>query len=796
MKKVHLIGNAHLDPVWLWRWQEGFAEIKATFKSALDRMREFDDFKFTSACSAYYMWIEKSDPDMFREIQQRVREGRWELTGGWMIQPDCNIPCGESFARHALISQRYFAEKFGIMAETGYNVDSFGHNGSLPMILNHSRMRNYVFMRPMVHEKDLPARLFAWESADGSRVNTYRIPLHYNIEGSRRRFEEFWQIADIEENSDQMAFYGVGNHGGGPTVSLLNRMHAELDDRFVYSTTGAYFAAQDKSALPVVRDDLQYHAKGCYSACSEIKQNNRLAENKLLTAERCSVLSAHLMGTPYPAKEYDRAWRNVLFNQFHDIMGGCSIREAYADARDSHGESMVIADREQNFALQQIGWNIDTVGGDIGDHVSEDAAERLGLPLVICNPHAYPVTTAVRIPSREFGRRNFARVTDPDGNTVPSQQVRASRTNGKADLYDNLFLATVPAFGYTVYRGYTVPQEGEKTPDSFTVGENFVSNGLLRMTFDKESGELCSLVDETSGRELLGASARLRLFDDKESDTWAHGLVAYTNEIPLTVTGNVRVIEQGPVRTVVRTEQTFANSRIVRDYALVAGERAVEVKAKVDHHEKFGVLKICHPVAAAGKCYAKIPFGHIERPTDGSEQVCGDWICYTDGEQGLVVANDGKYSFDAKGNELCMTVLRSALFADHYGARDEFCEFMEQGERVFSYRLAPFSGFAAAEREADALQMPPVAYAETFHRGKLPVTFCGLTVSAENVAVTAVKQHVSGKGTVIRFLETEGKDTAVNAELFGTKIAFEITHHAVKTLWVRDGEAVETDFVE
>ena len=795
MKKVHLIGNAHLDPVWLWRWQEGFAEIKATFKSALDRMREFADFKFTSACSAYYMWIEKSDPEMFREIRQRVREGRWELTGGWMIQPDCNIPSGESFARHALISQRYFAEKFGKMAETGYNVDSFGHNGSLPMILNHSRMKHYVFMRPMAHEKDLPARLFFWESADGSRVDAYRIPLHYNIDGGRRGFEEFYQIADIDESSDQMAFYGVGNHGGGPTVELLEKMHAELDDRFVFSTTGDYFAAQDTADLPVVRDDLQYHAKGCYSAFSEIKKNNRTAENKLLTAERLSVLSEELAKTPYPAAEYDRAWRNVLFNQFHDIMGGCSIREAYADARDSHGESMVIADREANFAMQQIGWKIDTVLGDIGEHVTAEEAERMGLPVVVFNPHAYPVTAPVCIVSRSFGRANFSYVTDPDGRAVPVQQVRSSRSNNK-DRYDNLFIATVPALGYAVYRGHTTELK-ETVQNPFTVGENFVSNGRLRLTFDKASGELCSLFDEEQGRELLAAPTRLRLYDDEESDTWAHGLVAYTKEVPLAVTGNVKVVEKGPVRATVRVEQTFGSSRMIRDYRLCADKKAVDVLVKVDYHEKFGVLKCCFPVSAeGGKCYAKIPFGHIERPTDGSEQVCGDWICYTDDKSGLTVANDGKYSFDAKGNELCLTALRSALFADHYGLRDEFCEFMEQGEHVFSYRLAPFSGFANAEREADALQMPPVAYAETFHRGELPATFEGLCLCAKNVTVTAIKRHVSGNGTVIRFLETEGKDTAVKGSLLGTDFAFAVTHNAVKTLWLHDGAAEETDFIE
>ena len=148
MSKLHLVGNAHIDPVWLWRWQEGFSEILSTFRSALDRMNDFPDFKFTCACSSYYRWVESVDPQMFAEIKQRVEEGRWSIVGGWYLQPDCNIPDGESFARHGLVAQRYFMEKFGVTAKTGYNVDSFGHNAALPKILKGCGMENYVFMRP------------------------------------------------------------------------------------------------------------------------------------------------------------------------------------------------------------------------------------------------------------------------------------------------------------------------------------------------------------------------------------------------------------------------------------------------------------------------------------------------------------------------------------------------------------------------------------------------------------------------------------------------------------------------
>ena len=402
-----------------------------------------------------------------------------------------------------------------------------------------------------------------------------------------------------------------------------------------------------------------------------------------------------------------------------------------------------------------------------------------------------PVTAAVRVASQKFGKANFTYVTDTAGKDHPVQQVRAPRTNGANDRYDNLFLATVPAFGYTVYRGHAAPLEGGSSQNSFTVGENFVTNGLLRMSF-AANGELCGLRDEERGRELLCAPTRIRLCNDEKHDTWAHGVEAFDEEVPVSVKGSYRVTESGPVRAVVRTEQCFGSSRIVRDYVLHAGARFVEVQTKVDHRERFGILKLVWSAAGAEKCRAKIPFGHIERPTDGTEQVCGDWVTLGD----LAVANDCKHSFDAKGNELSLTVLRSALFADHFGERDEYCEHMDLGEQRFSYSLAPFVDVATVERQAALLQTPPVAYAETFHRGKLPAEFSGIAVSAPNVAVTAIKAHVSGEGIVLRCLELEGRDTETTVELLGTRFPLAIGHHAVKTLWLRNGTVTETDFLE
>ena len=799
MQKVHLIGNAHLDPVWLWQWQEGFAEIKATYRSALDRMKEFDDFKFTAACGAYYMWIEKSDPAMFAEIQQRVKEGRWCLTGGWLIQPDCNIPCGESFARHALLTQRYFAEKFGVMAETGYNVDSFGHNGNLPMILQNSRMKNYVFMRPGPHEKTIPQNLFTWESRDGSRVTTYRIPYHYNL-CKNEQYELFDEIAKLidTEGTGQMAFYGVGNHGGGPTVALLNTMHEILDDRFVYSDPNAFFAAQDPTNLPILREDLQYHAKGCYSAMGEVKANNRRGENAILRAEKFSVLSKELIGTAYPAADLDKAWKNVLFNQFHDILDGCAIRESYDDARDVHGQALAISADVENFALQQISWNVDTIGDRTTEaHISAELAEEIGTPFVIFNPHPYEVRGAIHL--RCHKNEYHQSIAENDGTPIPFQTVRDSKTN-RFRKYARLFEVTVPAYGYRVYRTYG--KENEQVFDNpFEVTENSIANARLKVTFDPASGEICSMVDRASGRELLSAPTRTALYNDRNYDTWAHGIESFDDERPMKIHSRIALTESGPVRATIRVTQTFGHSTVVRDYSLLSESDHLDVKTRVDFHEKFRILKFELPVNAEnGKALCKIPYGVIERPTDGTEQVCGDWISLADANGGIGLATDSKHSFDANGNKLSLTVLRSPIYADHFAnetkTRDEFCEFMEQGIQRFSYTVFPFRSVTDAEKKSAELQNPLVAVPETFHHGKLPAEYCGMSVSAENLAVTAIKEHVSGKGTVLRCYETEDRDTDVTVTLLGKTFSFHLPHSAVKTLLLRNGEVTEIDFVE
>ncbi len=266
MKKYYLIGNAHLDPVWMWPWQEGCSEAKATVRSALDRMKEYPDFIFTCAAAVLYQWIEEITPDMFEEVKERIKEGRWRLAGGWWVQPDCNLPAGEAFVRHALYSQRYFKEKFGVISKVGYNVDSFGHNNNLPQILKKSGMDAYVFMRPMKHEKEMPSNTFVWKSPDGTAIPAFRISRAYcNNFGALEEIEEWCGMLDSESNPDLaecMLFYGVGNHGGGPTIRNIELVYEYAkkhpDVEFVFSNLTDFFNEVDAlSDIPDHRDDLK-----------------------------------------------------------------------------------------------------------------------------------------------------------------------------------------------------------------------------------------------------------------------------------------------------------------------------------------------------------------------------------------------------------------------------------------------------------------------------------------------------------------------------------------------------------
>jgi len=794
--KIYLIGNAHLDPVWLWRWQEGFAEIKATFRSALDRMNEFPEFIFTSACASYYKWVEENCPEMFEEIKLRVKEGRWIIVGGWWVQPDCNIPSGESFARHGLYSQRYFLEKFGVIAKVGYNVDSFGHNAMLPQILKKSGMDYYVFMRPAENEKKMIGNLFWWESEDGSRVLTFRIPFCYgpwygNDNGGslaeERKLVDTVKLA-LEQDIDYMGFYGVGNHGGGPTIANLNlirKLQKEWENvELIHSSPNAYFEDMSKQGLelPVVKDDLQHHASGCYSAHSETKANNRKAEHQLITAEKFASVANILLKLPYPKERLTKAWQNVLFNQFHDIMGGCSIKETYQDAGQSYGESFNIAAETLNAAVQKMSWSIDTMGEKhmVLDKEKDWAlweTEDMGVPLVVFNPHSWELNTTIQVNKLVKG------ITDEKGNAIEIQVVRGSQTNigsrpDVTDKWDTLFMGKIPALGYRVYWIFRDKEFFiQENKNIFNSEATVLENDYIRLEIDPDTGYIKNLSDKKNNvQSLEGNGAVPVVIDETICDTWAHGIFEFRDEIGKFGCAEVKLLEKGPVRSRIRVTSKFNDSILKQDFIIYKDRPDIEVWVKLDWREKHKMLKFSFPVNVnKPKATYEIPYGYINRETDGKEQPGQQWIDVCgqhneiDGlEYGVAIINDSKYSYDVKDNDLRVTAARSPIYADHFGEHDEYCEFMDQGVQEFKYIIVPHAGQwreAALARKANELNVPSIQIIETYHKGIMPQVFEGIKISSDNIIVSTFKEAEDGNGFILRCYEALGSETTVSIEL-------------------------------
>jgi alpha-mannosidase len=811
-RKLHMIGNAHIDPVWLWQWQEGFHEVKASFRSALDRMKEFPDFVFVASSAAFYEWVEGSDPAMFAEIQQRVSEGRWGIVGGWWVEPDCNIPAGESFVRHGLYAQRYFKEKFGIIARTGFNVDSFGHAGTLPQILKKSGLDHYVFLRPMPHEKGLPARLFWWQADDGSRVLAFRIPFEYlswdkDVEIHARRCAD-----EMKEPVDEfMCFYGVGNHGGGPTITNIESIHRlDADPAFpthlVCSTPDAFFQTVETKdwPIPIVQSELQHHASGCYAAHSGIKRWNRLAENRLLAAEKLSVAAAYWgEDTPGPVSrtsdEFARAWKDVLFNQFHDIMAGTSLEAAYEDARDAYGEALSIANRALNHATQSIAWKINI------------PMEENVRPLVVFNPLTWPVKANVEIESARLKPEMV--LVNEAGNVIRHQGVQSTTTTGRARLS---FTGDIPALGYSTYR---LLLGSERTPadqlHTVQASDNILENDRFRLEFDSAAGCIASLRDKRENVEVFSGLAAFAVVLDDPADTWGHNVFKWDKVEGTFQAESVRLVEHGPVKSVVRVTSRYSSSRLVQDFAMYPDREQIDVSVTVDWHEQLKMLKLRFPVNVKFmKVTYEIPYGHTERFANGEEEPGQSWVDVSGVSRdreipyGFSLLNDGKYSLDVNVRDIGLTVLRSPAYAHHIPATlepDGNYPFIDQGIQRFRYTLFPHTGSwenAGTVRRAAELNQPPVVLFATFHpEGSLPLSDSFLTVEPENVMVTVLKQAEDGDGMVLRAFETSGSAAHASIRLpkLGRIIEADFGANEIKTFLIPQDASrasIETNLLE
>jgi len=779
-KVIHIIGYSHIDAAWLWPWRDGSDTVLTTFRSALNRINETPGFCYTHSSSAHYRWVERADPEMFAEIKRRIREGRWEVVGGWPVEPDCNVPSTESFVRHALYGKGYCRRALGAEVKIGFNPDSFGHAAGLPAILKHAGYGYYVFMRPQEHEMDLPL-LFWWESADGSRVLTLRI--WHSYDGGPKLIQPAAAGA-FAPGFDHAAFFlGVGDHGGAVTREQIQQILVLQQDTSLpqlrFSTLREFFQAVENSSafasLPVVRTELQHHARGCYSAYGEGKFLNRRAERWLGESETISLVANLSASRIYPADEYAEAWWKVLFCQFHDMMAGTSLYSDYQDVRDSVGYACEVAQTSKIEALEMMAKRVDL-------SAVEEGAVFLFNPLP-WKRKALAEFYTERDPSK---KAPITCLSSKDGERIPVQwRPSASMTN----FFPRLSAwVELPPCGYKVFTLAHGDPPGSASFSGFGVS---------------------SLMAE-DGTELLAGPIGLVVISDP-SDTWAHGINQFRQEMGRPAWGSSVVIESGPVTRVTRHRAAWQNSEIVLDMAEFAGLDFVELRFVINWHEHEQMLKLEIPTALSqAKIFAKVPGEVLERRTNGEEEPYQDWAA-VQGKMGsadytVALLNNSTYSYDCLDSVFRTVLIRSAPFARHNPnqvPKDDNNAWQDQGrqERTF-WLLGRRGGYTelALDRRAEELQSPAEHVMDSAHHGTQAWEQSFLEIMPSNVWVLALKRAERAQdGTILRLQERSGRATqaTLKSAPLGLHQTVELAPWELKTLRIgHGGEVHEVSLLE
>jgi len=831
---LHLVCNAHLDPVWQWEWEEGAATAISTFRSAADLCDEFD-YVFCHNEAILYRWVEEFEPALFERIQKLVAAGKWRIMGGWYLQPDCNMPSGESFVRQVLLGQTYFKEKFGAAPTTAINLDPFGHSQGLVQILAKCGYDSYIVCRPDPGNCPLPAETFWWQGFDGSRVLVTRAWGHYlsALGKARQKVENFLQ--DRPDEPVSLVLWGVGNHGGGPSRQDLGDLGELIagtaDPAILHSNPEAYFADYRLRVpeIPVHDGDLNPWGVGCYTSQSRLKHKHRLLENDLYLAEKM-VAAAWSQGLlVYPQVELQEASRDLATGQFHDILPGSSIQPVEEMALRLFDHGLEITSRLKARAFFALA-------------AGQPKAGDGEVPVLVYNPHPYPVDAIVEcefmLADQNWEDSFTVATAYHDGHPLPSQ-VEQELGNVNLDWRKRIVFAAklepsqINRFDCRLER---IPARLKPAVQFEETAFTF-RNDQMQVTINARTGLLDSY--QVDGQEYLLPGACKALVIADSPDPWGMTVrsfrevegafellspqesarfagVAQPSLPPL------RVIEDGAVRTVIEALFGYRDSRLCLRYKLPKEGAEIELELSLHWAEKDHMLKLCFPTPFQdGRLLGQTAFGVANLPTNGNEAVAQRWCAMTNnggavnGSDGAVtggnavsIVNDRTYGLDFADGELRLSLLRSAAYAAHpildrpVMPQDRYSPRQDQGERLFRFWL---QGGEAGERlncidrEAQVHNESPMVLS-FIPEGKGSPLPLFLTLSDPVITASAIKKAENGEDLVLRLFNPSCQRRAclVAFSAHGLDLTVVLGAYEVQTLRIdlKTGACHQTNLLE
>jgi len=777
---AYVVGYAHMDMAWLWRWEESIHDVMYnTFTNQLRLMDKYPDYTYLQDQAVVFSMMEKYYPDVFKGMVEKAKTGNFIPASSTWAQNDENVLDGESLVRQFLYGQKYSKEKFGHYIRIAWQPDVFGHPISMPQIASKAGIEFYLFNRP--HDTTRPPIIW-WQGLDGTRVIGYSSPGEYaqpmdhdhtTVLGMRSA-----QIAGVK---NIMVLYGMGDHGGGPNpddVEGIAKLNASPDDVKVRTTNVANYIdllLTEKKDFPVYTKELNPVLSGCYTTQVEMKRHNRMTEQLLLNAEKLSELSVFFdYRDYYPNRDLTEAWKIALLDQAHDLAAGSGIGPIYADAVHQYEEIFERGNRALKFSLENLGLQVNTQGE--------------GVPLVVYNPQSWDRTDLVTAQVSAFSLP--ARMVAVNGSeTIPVQILKAPEKDGARETATVAFVAQhVPQMGLKLYRIVPEGASHKAAPVALQVGSKprpYLENDLLRVEINPETGNISKLFDKTNKREAFhGEGNSLTAWEDTAEQAkaiakvpmdyggpaWDIGLTGKKWE--LEKPAQIEITEQGPVRATIRVVRRFRDSQFTQDISLLAGSPRVDVNMTVDWYERATFLKANFPVdAASSKVSAEIPYGVIERDQTGIEASMGKWVDISNADYGVAIINNGRNGYDSKDNAIHLSVIRGPWDPDPRA---------DEGEHNFSYSIYPHKGgwregkvqFQAMAFNSQLLSLQEPEHASpqeqwNSRKGGLPDAYSFIKTDSDHVVLYAMKQMEGfyDRDAIVRFFECEGREGDVTIHL-------------------------------
>jgi alpha-mannosidase len=712
---VSAVGHAHIDTAWLWPLAETKRKCYRTFATAVRMMDQYPEYKFVCSQAQQLAWIKADQPALYAKIKAKAAKGQFIPVGGTWIEPDCNIPSGESLVRQFLLGQRFFKKEFGHYCREFWNPDVFGYSGALPQIMRGAGIRYFLTQKLSWNQFNRPtSSTFLWEGIDGSRVLTHFPPSDtYNsvvtIEEVQKHITNF---KDKERAGESYLLFGYGDGGGGPTEEMLERLRrlknvAGLPEVAIRSPQEFFRRCDEDLKDPIVWSGELYFElhRGTYTTQAANKRDNRRCEELLHEVEFIAAMARQLKGRRYPQTEINRLWQIVLLNQFHDIIPGSSIREVYEDSAKDYAAVLGAAGKLRD---QALGW----------------------------------------LPSTPKGKNILTL------NTLswPRREV-AIRPGGRG-----FFFAQAPAYGYA----RSEPESATSAPVTVLKGRQgfTLENGLVRARLDAQ-GRLTSFFDKRHNRETVEPGEKgnqFVLFDDHPVrwDAWDVDIFHLEKRRPVGEPKAIRVIENDPLRATLELELVLsAGASLVQRISLSAESPRLEFEAEVDWREKEQFLKVEFPLALRSD-YAtyEIQFGHVRRPTHFNttwdfarfEVSAHRWADLSEPGYGVALLNDSKYGYACHGHTLRLSLLRAPKSPDAQA---------DMGKHRFRYALFPHASgpqLGGVIPEAAAFNQP----LRTFVTAEAPRREGFFTLDNPAVVLDTVKKAEGSDSLILRLYESHG----------------------------------------